>query len=319
MTKQEFQNLLDRYLTGDATLKEQQQVEKFYAALQETEEGWDALDTSRKGELQTEIRNAIHAEINHDQPVLPLPWKSYAYRMAIAAVIFMGIGAVYFGQQEVPPSPVYLTKTTSSGQKALVTLSDGSTVKLNAESTITYPDPLAADQRIIELRGEAFFDVTEDSKRPFIVCAHEVQTTVLGTSFDVNAYDADRVRVSLVSGKVRVHQREQDQEVFLKPGESVSYEPTSKELIVEKFDLMKLTAWKDGIIYLSEAGKEEVFEQLAKWYGVGFKYENEPTQSWDYSGQFDHMSLEMVLNTIGFSEGFNFRIEGKQVTIAFEN
>lgn len=319
MTKQEFQDLLDRYLTGDASAREEQLVEKFYNRLQQTEQGWDGIESRRREELQAEIFAAVSQEINTPKEVKTrqISWGKWLYRVAASVVLVLGLIAFYNYQAEAPQL-AYVTKSTGRGQKALITLSDGSTVKLNALSSITYPEPLDIHQRTIVLEGEAFFKVTKDPNRPFVVKAHKIQTTVLGTSFDVNAYDPSSISVSLIEGKVNM-EHENDDEVYLNPGERASYTASSGALSVTDFDELKLTAWKDGVIYLEEAGMSEVFDQLSKWYGVDFEFVNQPVQRWDYSGQFKDMSLEVVLNTIGFSESFDFEINEDIVQIKFEN
>lgn len=322
MTKQEFQDLLDRYFNGIVSDEERQLIENFYNKLQESEDGWEAFNEDTKKQLRTEIYDAIQKK-KREKETLAKPKRSWIWKVAASIVIVLGVGITYYLNQPVQEIN-YLTKSTSKGQKATITLSDGSTVRLNAQSSITYPEYFAEDQRELELIGEAFFDVTKDKDRPFIVSSHKIQTTVLGTSFNINGYDSTEVSVALVSGKVKVNAALDNSSfnqsaVYLNPGESALYDGQSGDIKIGSFDEKKLVAWKDGIIYLSDAGYKQVFNQLSRWYGVEFEFANAPIEQWDYSGEFQDMSLELVLGTIGYSKGFEFQIHDDRVNVQFEN
>jgi len=237
----------------------------------------------------------------------------------------LGIGTVYYmNKPALDVTPNYITKSTAKGQKANIALKDGSIVRLNAESSITFPESFSADKREVILKGEAFFEVKEDKNRPFLVSAYDVQTTVLGTSFNIQAYDAASVSVALVTGSVKVNASTGDSTlkeatVVLSPGEQAVYDNASSTINIDIFDEKKWTAWKDGIIYFADADYRQVFERLARWYGVEFQFADAPTETWEYSGEFHDMSLELLLNTIGYSKGFDFQIQGKVVNVTFEN
>jgi ferric-dicitrate binding protein FerR (iron transport regulator) len=322
MTKQEFQDLLDRYFNGIVSDDERQLIDNFYNKLQESEEGWEAFSEEAKKQIRTEIYDAIQRK-KREKEAPARSIRSWIWKVAASIVFVLGVGITYYINQPVQEIN-YLTKSTSKGQKATITLSDGSTVRLNAQSSITYPENFAEELRELELIGEAFFDITKDKDRPFIVSSHKIQTTVLGTTFNINAYDSAAVSVALVSGKVKVNATPDNQsfnqsEVYLNPGESAFYVGRSGDINIETFDEKKLVAWKDGIIYLSDAGYKQVFDQLSRWYGVEFEFANVPTKQWDYSGEFKDMSLELVLNTIGYSKGFEFEIHDDRVNVQFEN
>lgn len=322
MTKQEFQDLLDRYFNGIVSDSERALIDQFYLKLQDAGDGWESFTDERKKQLRTEIYDAIQKK-KRAKELKNKPNRSWIWKVAASIIIALGIGVV-FHLTQTPPEVTYITKTTSKGQKATITLSDGSTARLNAQSAITYPETFAEELRELELVGEAFFDIKKDKDRPFVVSAHKIETTVLGTTFNVNAYDSSEVSVALVSGRVKVNAAHDNSsfnqsEVFLNPGESALYDLESGDINIGPFDEKKLVAWKDGIIYLSDAGYNQVFDQLAHWYGVEFEFVNAPTDKWDYSGEFEDMSLELVLSTIGYSKGFEFQIQKDVVTLKFEN
>ena len=313
MKKNELHIFLNRLIRGEASDKEINLFDKFLHAVQrrnkETPEG-------TKDIIWGKIKSNIIDKQSKIVSMVPI------LRVAASIILVFGVGmALYLSQ--LNQDTTYLTKTSGKGQKVTITLSDGSTVRLNAESTITYPEEFTKELREVELVGEAYFDVKKDKARPFIITSHTIQTTVLGTSFNIDAYDASLISVALVEGKVKVNATNKgsadEQEVYLNPGELALYDSNTQNIKTDSFDEKKLIAWKDGIIYMSGAGYEQVFDQLAHWYGVEFAFENIPNEKWDYTGEFKDMTLDRVLNTIGYVKGFEYKILDQEVTVKFKN
>ena len=321
--------LLKKQLKGTLKEKQRQQFQTWLdkdstnlELFQEIEANWKeatAKDFKSKAAFKRMKKRIEKGDIAAQRRVRSVQW-------AVAASFAIMVGAsLLFVLTRPEPEINYLTKSTDRGQKATITLSDGSTVRLNAESSITYPESFTTlNSRDIVLIGEAFFDVERNPEKPFKIKSGDVLTTVLGTSFNINAYDSSEVCVALVSGKVKVNAAPDNSsfnqsEVYLNPGESAFYDGQSGDIKIGSFDEKKLVAWKDGIIYLSNAGYKQVFDQLSQWYGVDFEFVNAPTEQWDYSGEFEDMSLELVLSTIGYSKGFEFQIRDIKVRIEFEN
>ncbi|MEM7107854.1 MAG: FecR domain-containing protein [Bacteroidota bacterium] len=235
-------------------------------------------------------------------------------RVAASILIVFGVGLTYYVTQPKETAPEMVTVVTERGQKRTLTLHDGSTVKMNSGSSIVYPETFAEGERRLTLEGEAFFEIAEDQNKPFIISTGSLETKVLGTSFNVNARDAMLISVALVSGSVEVRNTETNELQKIEPGQLTTY---TNGFQISSFDQKEIVAWKEGILYLKDASVDEVFEQLAAWYGVSFDFSNQPKNIWSYSGEFDNLSLELVLNTIGFSEGFEFKIENDTVIIEF--
>lgn len=243
------------------------------------------------------------------------------------AVVLIGIMA----------SSIFITKTIMDSRDAMenqismvvkdnpvgrriITLPDGSTVTLNAQSKVSYPSEFS-EFREIELTGEAFFEVVEDKSRPFIVKTDGITTQVLGTSFNVKAYPgAEETSVSLVSGKVLVKSnQDKSKELVLSPGEAAGFNKKTREMIIRNFDYMEEITWKDGTLYFRETPVKEVFNRLEKWYGVTFHYEKIPNEIKPISGSFTDEYLDNVLESIGYTVKFDFEIEEKDVYVQFKN
>ena len=207
------------------------------------------------------------------------------------------------------------TKVVPAGVKYTIKLEDGTLVKLNSGTRITYPEYFSDSSRIVHLNGEAFFEVKRDSTRPFIIKTKNFQTEVLGTSFNIKAYKkADEGRIAVVSGSVKIKDNYGNSQV-LAPYEMGIIEDENESILKDHFDVKKEVGWKDGILLFEKATFQEIIGTLTLWYGVEFKVDSNVKISGVFSGEYRNEALEDVLNGIAFSSEFNFRIEDKSVFI----
>lgn len=208
----------------------------------------------------------------------------------------------------------WISKQNPAGQKSKIHLPDGSIVNLNAGSSITYRKDFIND-RTVTLTGEAFFDVKKDPSRPFRVKSKEIITTALGTSFNINAYDAeDFVEVTLATGKVNVVDTVSRQNVQLIPGQGII--KTVSSGMMETFELspQSIAAWRRGILNFNETPLSDVIKRLENWYDVKITVRGN-TNEIVCSGAFDNEYLDNVLDVLSHSVGFEFEIDHKNITI----
>lgn len=166
------------------------------------------------------------------------------------------------------------TISVPKGSKPLqLKLADGSNVWLNVGTVFTYPAAFAGNTRKVEISGEAYFEIARDVSRPFIVTKGNAQIEVLGTHFNVNAYDNEAaMRVTLMEGSVRV--KEGTASGLLKPGQqAILSAKNSGKIQVVKGDVDKVMAWKNGIFNFDGAPLDEVMRQLERWYDIEVVYE----------------------------------------------
>ncbi len=179
------------------------------------------------------------------------------------------------------------------GGEYKLTLSDGTKVWLNAETELTYPVAFAGDHRTVKLQGEAYFDVTHNPEKPFIVESGNQCIEVLGTSFNVSAYQTDeQIVTTLVEGKVNVsvEQNHQMKSVVLRPEEQLVNELESNELKVYEVDTYTYTSWKDGRFVFRNETLEHMMTQLARWYQVDVIFKSEESKQLRFSGDFERYS-----------------------------
>lgn len=150
------------------------------------------------------------------------------------------------------------------GMDMMCTLEDGTQVWLNAGSSLTYPVHFENHERVVELSGECYFKVTPDKNRPFFVKTAALTTKVLGTEFNIRAYDAQNQCVTLVEGSVYVSGG--NNSMILKPNESLTF--AANHFTVNVVDVQKHTSWKDGFFYYDDDRLESIITELADWYNV---------------------------------------------------
>ncbi len=211
-----------------------------------------------------------------------------------------------------------LEKEVPFGQKRTVYFSDGSKVKLNSGSKIRYSERFSDKLREVELEGEGFFEVVKDPKRPFIVATHEVKTTVLGTSFNVNSYpESDFYKVTVATGKVGVYTDLDPKGLYILPNQQASYSLALQT--IEKVDAVSLEdvlAWKNGVLLFKDADWKEVVQKIERWYGVQISIKLESKREIKYSARFENnMALEEVLKKMQYTLQFGYKIANKNVSI----
>lgn len=248
--------------------------------------------------------------------------SSFRWMAGIAATLLILLWVTYTFSNidsnravEESPRNEMLVKTTAPGQRLTIQLPDKTMVKLNSNSTLTYDKVFEGKTRNVTLRGEAFFQVARDESKPFIIQLGAVNVKVLGTSFDVRSYeDEEEIKVAVQSGAVAVSTPESDTS-YLKPNEMGVYSKSSRHVEISSFDPQKIFGWKDGVLIFDRADMQEITQQIESWYGVHVFVAEDVQIAGLYSGKFDNVSLELVLEGIGYASGFDYRIEGKNIFI----
>ena len=214
--------------------------------------------------------------------------------------------------------PVYHCLEVPRGGEFSFLLPDSTTVFLNAESRLRFPDRFVpGSERIVYLSGEAYFDVKRDPRSPFLVCLEHSAVKVTGTSFNVKAYPDDtNEATTLISGTVSMGIGTTEQWIVLKPGEQGYYDATRKTLLQQTVDVNYYTAWKDGVFAFYRQPLEEVMKTLGCWYLFDTHYQNEALKSILYTGKINrHASIREVLHTFELMDELTFDIKGKEVIV----
>lgn len=173
------------------------------------------------------------------------------------------------------------------GGEFKITLSDGTKVWLNAGSTLEYPAKFDGEQRLVSLKGEAFFDVATDSLRPFTVHTQRMDVEVLGTSFNIRAYEEEgEFTTTLVEGKININTKEGDI-TPLTPGSQYVALLESKDFVVSEVEASDVAAWKNGIFKFEGMELEKILEMVCKWYQIEFRFADPQLKGLKLTGSID--------------------------------
>lgn len=205
------------------------------------------------------------------------------------------------------------TLSTPTGGQYNIVLADGTKVYLNTVSSIKYPTRFNGKERIVELEGEAYFEVAKNKNKPFIVKSDTQSIEVLGTHFNVHAYHNEpSVKTTLLEGSVAVTSK--DQKAVLKPGEQSNVSDNLSRITIRKVDTEAAIAWKNGRFKFDNADLKTVMKQLERWYGIKVEYRGDVSDVRFNGGTFMNKNLSEVLKVLELSN-IKFKVEGKTIVV----
>ncbi|KAF2328684.1 FecR family protein [Flavobacterium ginsenosidimutans] len=205
------------------------------------------------------------------------------------------------------------TLSTPTGGQYNIVLADGTKVFLNAVSSIKYPTQFNGDERTVELEGEAYFEVAKDKSKPFIVKSDNQKIQVLGTHFNVHAYNNEAIiKTTLLEGSVAVAFR--NQTAILKPGQQSNITENSTKITVKEVDTEAAIAWTNGRFKFDNADLKSVMKQLERWYGIKVEYRGDVSDVRFNGGTFRNKNLSEVLKVLELSN-IKFKVEGKTIIV----
>lgn len=235
----------------------------------------------------------------------------YVAAACIVAGVFLGFHSLY----KPADTERYLSSAVKAGSKSELTLPDGSRVQLNSASSITF-DLGCETSRTVYLNGEAYFDVAKDDELPFRVVVGEMMIEVHGTSFNVNAYDTNRIETALVSGKVSItaptlHSRQ----YTLSPGEIALYNKNDSTLSISHADMHLATGWLDEYLIFDSEPLSQVIKKIERWYGMDVELRRKDIAGDELTGSFRHENIHNVLYSLSLQYNFQYELEKDHIII----
>ncbi|RZM27182.1 MAG: DUF4974 domain-containing protein [Pedobacter sp.] len=288
---------------------------------------------------QNNERTAPNYENDYtDQELSGRKWSGY--RIPLICTVLLALAtAIFFFYPKTAEDQVADTQIISGkGIRKNITLPDGTTVWLNADSKLSYDKAMInRDQRVVMLSGEAFFDVKHDKAHPFIIKTEKISIKVLGTSFNVRAYeDDDRTETTLIRGSVELSVNNRPNEkIILKPSEKfilneqnnqVKEDPSSingakmiieyvAPVIVANKEYLTETSWKENYLVFKDESLEELAPKLERWYNVKIAIKNSKIKSYRYTGAFSKETIHQALQAMQLTKHFNFKIQDHDIEI----
>jgi hypothetical protein len=222
-------------------------------------------------------------------------------------------GELVYSNKGKGSGEVYNTMTTPKGRQFSLVLSDGSKVWLNAASSITYPISFTGKERKVSVTGEAYFEIAHNAAIPFIVESGQNSVKVLGTHFNINAYDDESVvSVTLLEGSVDV--RRGTVSKVIKPGQQAQINDDEQIKLTNNIDVEHVVAWKNGRISFQGADIGTVMRQMSRWYDVEIEY-NRKMNDLFYADISRSTMLSDVLKALELTTDVHFKIEGRKVRV----
>lgn len=207
-----------------------------------------------------------------------------------------------------------LQLATAKGQTYQLTLPDGTNVWLNASSKLIFPASFNGQtQRRVELEGEGYFEVSKSKTRPFVVITKKQEIKVLGTHFNIHAYETELKEVTtLAEGSVRIKTLIDEQ--LLAPNYQATV-LTNKKIELAAANLKYNLAWKNGFFRFNQDDITEIMRRISRWYDIDVIYEGEISQE-KFSGTISSSkNISQVLRMLSYSQDIKFKIEGRRVTV----
>ncbi|HTJ11653.1 MAG TPA: FecR family protein [Dinghuibacter sp.] len=219
---------------------------------------------------------------------------------------------IYDASKQDAVSETNTIQTPRGGQYQVV-LPDGTKVWLNAASSLSYPTAFSGKDRQVRLKGEAYFEVAGDKNKPFSVSVDGLQVDVLGTHFDVMAYDDERaINTTLLEGSVKVTKGSSSH--LLTEGQEASLDRSSESFKIRDADADAAVAWKNGFFQFGGVPIETVMRQLARWYDVDVEYQGQILSH--FRGSVSRgANVSEVFKMLELTGAVHFRIEGKKIIV----
>ncbi|ADF52086.1 anti-FecI sigma factor, FecR [Zunongwangia profunda SM-A87] len=211
----------------------------------------------------------------------------------------------------------YNTIKIPYGKKYKLVLADSTIVHLNSGASLKFPVAFNGRNRKVVLTGEAFFEVTKDSTKPFIVESNKIAVEVLGTKFNMSDYSSDTTsEVVLVEGAVKMQEKESVKDQILHPGEKGTFNQNSKTLQKEKVDTELYTSWIYGKLIFRNKSFDEIFKSLERKFNVEFVIENKPLEKSEFNATFDKdVSLEKMLFYFEKAYDIQYTVKNNKIII----
>jgi ferric-dicitrate binding protein FerR (iron transport regulator) len=325
---EKYKKLIIRVLQGEATTAEQQEAERWVNI---SDENRRLFDTYKDLLLLTfnnaHSYNADHAwnkvkeRINNSTgTVASTKMHLFTGRIirfalpAVAAMLLIAVGLFSL----IKRTPEMIKYATSDKIAASQQLPDGSQFSLNTHSVIAYPEKFNHKTREVSLTGEAFFEVSHNPERPFIVHAQGMDIKVTGTSFNVKTMnDGEFVIVSVNTGNVLVYPSGSGENEALRTalsaGEKATYNNQNRTIVKGINDDLNLLSWKTGILIFRESRLTDVFKSLGKKYNVTFVINNPDIYNQRLTARFENDTLADVMESLSLIFGIKYEIKNKQV------
>jgi transmembrane sensor len=326
MDKSYFLELLRKYRQGTASEEECNVLIKYYDLFDSEPDVTALFSEEHKDELKSQLHSSIWEAINKQEQrsYQRSVFRKWSAGIGVAATIIaiFSIALMYYYDRPAQGSDiVYRSRSSHTKEHRVIRLPDGSTVIINSGSKLNYPssfDGLA--KREVYLEGQAYFDIKHNDSKPFIVHTGNVQTTVMGTAFNVKAWPGEKnVIVTVTRGKVRVGD---DTKTFgvITPDQQITYNKEKDNVVQKVVDAPTYLAWKEQDLLFDDVTVAEAAELLQERFKVNISYADESIRSKRFTTTFlKDESLDQVLRSICDFNNASYIYNKEKATVVISN
>ncbi len=324
VNKKEIESSLIKYLSQKADEGEERTIKEWMEQSSENKRSFEAYQKlwNDSNKLMIPKKIDVEAALQKSKKQIPQFRKKtrrLAYWPQVAAVLVLSIVISSVFTFLVKPNfnnheqVIYQEIKAAYGTQTKLQLPDGTAVWLNAGSQLSFPISFKnLDERKVTLIGEGFFEVTKNTQQPFVVSTSKLDIKVLGTSFNVNAYENENnITIALKEGKVSLEQQRKggNQEILnMNPSEVASYDIRNNKIIHStETDLNRYIAWKDGLIVFFDDPMGRVISRLENWYNVEIEVNDQKLLEEHITGTFNDNSLDQVLHLLSLMSPIDYQ------------
>ncbi len=318
--------LIANYLSGEASQSEKDELISWIGEspankriFEESQRIWAKSQTYFAASDISSDREKIKDQIIQQlsKPTKTVILSTWIYRVAaiLALPIMLGIGW-YLGSSEKGTETQMCEVTAPKGQISKCILADGTEVWLNAGTTVKYNPSFTGNTREIQLDGEAYFRVSKNKHKPFVVTTKHAQIKVLGTVFNLKAYSGEsNIETTLEEGSVAFSLNgSETKSVVLKAGEQLVYNIQEKKITLGMVETYLHTAWKDGKFVFKDADLSKIITELERLYDVRIHLDNDSLQHLRFRGMFEYeQNIFSALEALERTTNMSYRMNGRDI------
>jgi ferric-dicitrate binding protein FerR (iron transport regulator) len=318
--------LIEKFLRRQATAEEIARLKKLFTQAEAEdllsgwyEEKWEQAAYTPEKEVEERIWSKLQGQIHTTPSIsktnIPLWKKSLRIAASLLIPLFCAGLGYYLSEYKSVQNKDKVTVQVETGQKANIQLPDGTQVRLNSASSLTYDNTYNKNNRTVYLQGEAYFEVNKSKEHPFIVKANDISVEALGTHFDVKSYlDDNYIAATLMEGSIRVNSPSQSE--ILKPDEKLVFTKSDGRFAKSTLpDAEKSVSWINNQLAFEQERLEDISKSLERMYNIHIRFASNELKNIRFSGTIKNNSLESVLQTVSFVSPIRYTVENDTMII----
>ena len=323
MDKIYYKELIEKYFDGNITDAEIKELSDWIKNDRHLQNWWEEEFSKSDAGINPVLRDKLFARIKeqtqgkeetqgkeNSRTIRMNPWK---WAAAIVLPICIAFFTYYLIDSSQTVGAPFIVKA-DKGDKATIELPDGTNVVLNSASQLSYLNNFGENVRRVQLNGEAYFKVAHDEKRAFIVQVGDLEVKVLGTSFNVSAYeDAKDVTVVLLEGKVGVYAQKMSH--IMKPGDKIEYNKATHKITATQVHPTDYIEWTKGNMYFEKESLENIMKTLSRIYDVEIRFDSNKLPNEYFTGTIPGGGIQNALNILMLTSPFYYEMDGSVIVL----